>query len=254
MSKLALSVQLYTLRELVSKDFAAVAAKMAEIGLNGVELAGFGNLKTASEVRKALDAVGLAVSGAHVGVDAVLAEPNKVIDEHKALGNGTIICPWAALDGKGEAEYREFAGKLEKAGELLTAAGLTFAYHNHSFELKPLRKGLDGMDVLLGQTRPEHVKAELDLFWIRHGGHDPAAYLEKVGGRCVAVHLKDMEIGPDRRFANVGEGILDFRSIAAAGQKAGVKWYVVEQDDCYGQDPVEAVRTGVNNLRRMGLA
>lgn len=254
MASIPLSVQMYTLRDRVAQDFASTVREVGKIGYKGVELAGYGNLKTAAEARKACDDAGVVVSGCHMGIDGLLSEPNKVADEQKALGNVHVICPWAPLDGKPEAEYREFAKKLQQAGEAAAKVGLTVAYHNHSFEHKPLRKGLDGLDVIFAETKPEHVKAELDLFWVQHGGHDPAKYVEKMGSRCILVHLKDMEVGPDRRFANVGEGILDFPRIIAAGQKVGVRWYIVEQDNCYGQDPLEAVRNSFSNLRKMGYA
>lgn len=257
MATLPLSIQLYTLRDLTGKDLPGVLKQLKQIGYAGVELAGYGNLKTAAEVRKAVDDAGLVVSGAHVGIDGLLTDPGKFAEEHRTLGNTHVICPWAPLDGKTEAEYAEFAKKLDKAGKAAQEHGLTLAYHNHSFEHKPLRKGpdgkwIDGLDVIYATASPDHVKAELDLFWTQHGGHNPAKYVEKMGHRCILVHLKDMEVGPDRRFANVGEGIIDFPAIIAAGQKVGVRWYVVEQDNCYGQDPLDAARISFANLRKLG--
>lgn len=254
MAKIPLSVQLYTLRDRCNQDMPGTLKALGEIGYKGVELAGFGSLKTAAEVRKAVDDAGLVVSGMHLGIDGFLgADAAKAAEDQKILGNSHVICPWVALDGKPEADYRAFALQLEQAGATAAKLGLTMCYHNHSFEHKPLRKGLDGLDVIFGNTHPDHVKAELDLYWVQHGGHDPAKYIEKMGKRCVLVHLKDMEVGPDRRFANVGEGIIDFRAIVAAGQKVGVRWYVVEQDNCYGQDPLDAVRVSYGNLQKMGL-
>lgn len=254
MATIPLSIQLYTLRDHVATDFAGTVQKLAKIGYKGVELAGFGNLKTAGEVKKAVDDAGLVVSGAHVDMGALLADAGKFAADHHILGNKHVICPWAALDGKDEAGYKEFAAHLNLAGAAASQHGLTFAYHNHSFEHKPIRKGLDGLDVIYANSSPEYVLAELDLFWTQHGGHNPAKYLEKFGKRAILVHLKDMEVGPDRRFANVGEGIIDFPAIIAAGQKTGVRWYVVEQDNCYSQDPLEAAANSFANLKKMGYA
>jgi sugar phosphate isomerase/epimerase len=63
-----------------------------------------------------------------------------------------------------------------------------------------------------------------------------------------------MTAGPDRKFAPVGAGTLDFKSILAAARKNGVRWGVVEQDDCYATPPIEAVRTSYENLRKLGGA
>lgn len=253
MLTLPLSIQLYTLRDQTAKDFAGTLMELGKLGYKGVELAGYGNLKTAAEVRKAADDAGVVISGAHVGPDALLNETSKVLEDQAVLGNHFVICPWAPLDGKDETTYRDFAAKLEQCGQVVTRSGRTFAYHNHSFEHKPFRKGLDGLDVIFGMTSPSTVKSELDVFWTQHGGHDPVKYIEKLGSRVALLHLKDMQVGPDRKFANVGEGILDFRAIVAAGRKVGVAWYVVEQDDCYGQDPMEMAKISIRNLEAMGI-
>jgi sugar phosphate isomerase/epimerase len=257
MASIPLSIQLYTLRDHTAKDFAGTVKALAKIGYKGVELAGFGNLKTAAEVRKAVDDAGLVVSGAHVGIDGFLTDPGKAAADHHALGNKHVVCPWAPLDGKDEAAYKDFALQLGKAGKAAAEHGLTLAYHNHSFEHKPLGRRAngtryDGLDVIYENTSPDLVFAELDLFWTQHGGHHPAKYLEKMGKRAILVHLKDMEVGPDRRFANVGDGIIDFPAIISAGQKVGIRWYIVEQDNCYGQDPLDAARISFENLRKMG--
>ncbi|MFN4243646.1 MAG: sugar phosphate isomerase/epimerase family protein [Tepidisphaerales bacterium] len=257
MAKIPLSIQLYTLRDLTATDLPGVLRQLKQIGYAGVELAGYGNLKTAADVRKAVADAGLVISGSHVGIDGLLTDPGKFADEQHALGNVHVICPWAPLDGKSEADYAEFARKLDQAGKAAQEHGLVLAYHNHSFEHKPLRRGsdgkwIDGLDVIYGTASPEYVKAEIDVFWTQHGGHNPARYVEKLGSRCILLHLKDMEVGPDRRFANVGDGILDFPAIIAAGQKVGVRWYVVEQDNCYGQNPLDAARNSFENLKKMG--
>lgn len=257
MASIPLSIQLYTLRDLTARDLPGTLKALADIGYKGVELAGYGNLKSADEVKAAVKAAGLVISGAHEGIDGLASDTDQKIAEHRALGNQHVIVPWAALDGKDEAGYKEFAAKLQSVGEKVTAAGLTLLYHNHSFEHKPLRKTpegktLDGLDVIYQNTSPNSVKAELDLFWTQHGGHCPAKYLQAFGSRCLMVHLKDMEVGPDRRFANVGEGIIDFHAIINAGRQINLKWYVVEQDNCYGQDPLEAARNSFAHLRKWG--
>ncbi len=256
MSKIKWSIQLYTVRDHLAKDFAGTVQKLAKIGYSAVEVGGaFGDLKTAAEAKKALADAGLTVSGAHVMVDPILADPAKVVaDQVEMLGNNLIIVPWIALDGKGVAEYAAFARQMEKAAEILGKSGAMLAYHNHSFEFKPISKGVDGMSTIWGNTSAAMVKAELDMFWVAHGGYDPVKYLEKLAGRVVALHVKDMEVGPDRRFANVGEGIIDYKTVIGAALKAGVSKFAVEQDDCYGQDPLEAAAVSFRNLEKMGLA
>jgi sugar phosphate isomerase/epimerase len=67
------------------------------------------------------------------------------------------------------------------------------------------------------------------------------------------LHLKDMEPGEERFFAEVGEGILDFHPIVEAAKEAGVQWMNVEQDD-YRREPLESVQISYSNIKRLGLA
>ena len=73
MTKLSLAVQLYTLRQEQAKDFAGTIRQVAEIGYSGVEMAGYGNLKTAREAKKALDDARLKVCGVHAAIEQLEA-------------------------------------------------------------------------------------------------------------------------------------------------------------------------------------
>jgi len=107
------------------------------------------------------------------------------------------------------------------------------------------------MDILLAAADANLVKLEVDTYWVAHGGEDPVRFIDRVGNRLALLHVKDMAAGPERRFAPVGTGTLDFRAILAAAQKVGVKWAIVEQDECYETPPIEAVRISFNNLKKI---
>ncbi len=55
-------------------------------------------------------------------------------------------------------------------------------------------------DILLRETDAEYVKLELDTYWVKRGGEDPAEYLEKLHNRCPLLHIKDMEEGDEQFF------------------------------------------------------
>jgi sugar phosphate isomerase/epimerase len=253
-NRLPLSVQLYTVRDQQKTDFAGTVKQIASFGYQAVELAGYGNLAGAKEVRKALDDVGLKVSGSHAGIDALEGDLEKVLADQEILGNKIVICPWLPEARRKDAgTWKEFAGSLNRIGQACAKRGFDFAYHNHSFEFVKL-DGVYAMDILLQNTDPKFVRTELDVYWLKHGGLDPVSYINQLGSRTILLHIKDMAPGEERRFAEVGAGILDFKAIAAAGQNAGVKWYVVEQDNCYGKNPIDCVKTSSENLKKMGLA
>jgi sugar phosphate isomerase/epimerase len=268
MSDLPIAVQLYTLRDLTKTDFAKTVAEVARIGYAGVELAGYGNLKTAAEVRRVLDDNGLKVAGSHASIEALEADVDRVLDDNAALGNRNIVCPFMPeTRRKDAADWRDVAASLNRIGGQCRARGFEFAYHNHAFEFVKftLRDAADpakptdssqlektGLDILLDNTDPALVKAELDVYWIQHGGDDPVVWLKKLGPRCLVVHLKDMSEGGEGKFAPVGEGILDFAQILKASRDAGVKWGIVEQDSTYDAPPLDAVRRSFENLRKLG--
>jgi sugar phosphate isomerase/epimerase len=254
--KIPLSVQLYTLRDQTAQDFAGTMRQLAQIGYAGVELAGYGNLKTAAEAKKAVDDAGLKISGAHVGIEALEANVDKAIEDQAVLGNKFVIIPWMPEERRKDASgWRSVAKSLGKVGEACKKRGMELCYHNHSFEFQKFKTGGGaekyGLDIFYEESDPQLVKAELDTYWIKHGGVDPAVYIKRLGNRVRLLHLKDMASGSEQRFAPVGTGIMDFKSILAAGQSAGVAWNVVEQDKCYDTSPIDAVRTSFENLKKL---
>jgi sugar phosphate isomerase/epimerase len=80
----------------------------------------------------------------------------------------------------------------------------------------------------------------MDVFWIVHGGQDPVALFSKYGDRFALVHLKDMKQGTPinlltgtsdvKNDVALGTGRIDYARILPAAQKAGVKWYFIEDE------------------------
>lgn len=253
MAKLGIAAQLYTARDLLAKDYAGTVRQVAQIGYRNIEMAGFGNLKTAREVAQVHSDNGLKVVGNHVGVEQLEKSPNAVFDENEIFGNKRLIVPWLAEEKrKSAADWKAFAAAMNKLAEVCDKRGFTFGYHNHSFEFQKF-DGKAGFDIFWESASPL-VKSELDVYWVKHGGQDPVAYINKLGSRIVLLHLKDMAPGADQKFAPVGSGILDFKAIIAAAEKAGVAYGIVEQDNCYGISPIEAMKTSFENLRKIGAA
>ena len=272
MVAMPLAVQLYTLRDLTKSDFAAVATELARMGYAGVELAGYGNLQSAAEVRRVLDDHGLRVAGSHAPIEALERDLGRVLDDNAVLGNRNVVCPFLPEDRRRTADdWMKIAATFNRIGGECRARGFEFAYHNHSFEFQkftlcdPIETAAEanpptdsaqlestGLELLFRHTDPALVRAELDVYWVQHGGQDPIVWIKKLGGRCLLLHLKDMAEGGEKKFAPVGTGVLDFNEILKAARDAGVKWGIVEQDVTYDTPPLAAVRTSFENLRRLG--
>lgn len=247
MARIPIALQMYTVRDLTAQDYAGTYREVARLGYDGVEIAGTGGL-SAAEMKALLQECHLRPCGSHVGLDLLENELNAAIDYNLAIGNPYIVCPFLPQERRADADgYRAVAESLNRIGAECRRQGIGFAYHNHAFEFEQF-EGITGMSILLENTDPELVKAEVDTYWVLYAGGDPAAFLRRHAGRCPLVHLKDMEAGPERAFAPIGTGVLPLGEIAAAAPVAGAEWYIVEQDRCK-QPSMECAQLSLTNLR-----
>jgi sugar phosphate isomerase/epimerase len=245
-----IGLQLYTVRDLMKKDFDGTIAGVAKIGYKEVEFAGYDG-KTPKEVRAVIDHNGLTAPSAHIPMAQIENKMPETLEAANIVGHKYIVCPWFEVKDRTPDGYKKAAETFSKAGEACQKAGIQFAYHNHGFEFEKT-EGLGGklpLDYLLTETDPKLVKVELDLCWITVAGQDPVAYFNKYPGRFPLVHVKDwskegtapkgydVAVGhpvAEGHIANVGQGSIDFKRIFAQAEKAGIKHYFVENDEAKG--------------------
>ncbi len=256
MSHPVLAAQLYTVRESTqtAQGLTTSLKKVKEIGYTAVQVSAIGPIPDA-DVKAMVDDLGLTICITHTAYPKLWNETDAVIAQHKLWGCKNVAIgsmPQPYRDA-GEDGFRRFAAEATAVGENLAKAGLTFSYHNHSFELVKFGKRT-GLDLLYEESDPRYLKAEIDVYWVQHGGADPAAWIRKVAGRMPVVHLKDMVILDGKpAMAEIGEGNLNWPSILAACKDAKVEWYAVEQDICQ-RDPFESLKISYDNLKQMGLS
>jgi sugar phosphate isomerase/epimerase len=225
-----IGVQLYTVRDAVQRDLEGTLARVAAIGYQEVEFAGYAG-RTAAQVRDAVRRAGLSAPSAHVPLAALGPGWDRVLNDAHTIGHRYLVIAW--LDEKDRSNldaYRRIADRLNRAGEAASRGGLRFAYHNHAFEFTPMENRLP-YDVLLESTDPAHVLLELDLYWITKGGQDPLAYFARWPGRFRLVHVKDSAGPPEHRMADVGAGTIEWARIFARSKQAGIEHFFVEHDD-----------------------
>ena len=143
----------------------------------------------------------------------------------------------------------DWVKSLIRAGEDCKKAGIQFGYHNHDFEFAAM-EGQMPFDYLLKQTDPKLVKIELDLYWITKARQQPEKYFAMYPGRFELFHVKDMDNTPKEFFAEVGRGLIDFKSIFQQSKKAGVKHYFVEQDETPGS-PFDSIKISYDYLSKL---
>jgi sugar phosphate isomerase/epimerase len=248
------AAQLYTLREFTKTpdDIARTLPKVAALGYRAVQLAALGPIAPA-QLRKIADDCGLSICASHVSYKRLNEELDAVVDEHRVLGCDYIAVGSMPTEYRNADGYRTFAVAASELARRLKERGIRFAYHNHSFEFEKFN-GVTGLETLYAQSDPAVFNAEMDTYWVQHGGGEPSTWIRRVTGRVPCIHLKDMAVRDNAQvMAEVGEGNLNWPSILEACAAAGVEWYIVEQDHTYGRDPFESLGISLRNLREMGI-
>ena len=241
-----IGIQLYSLKEETAKDFIGTLEKVAEMGYEGVEFAGYGDIP-AVQMHNHLERLGLKAAGSHVGIDKLKNELDAEIEYNLEIGNSNIVCPYASP--KTKQEYIELAKFLNETGEILRKKGLTLSYHNHGHEFDEI-DGVKGLDLLWQETNPELVKTELDLYWVKFAGLDPLEYLKTLGSRAILLHYKDMSDTQPPTNADVGTGIIDFKPITDYAKTINSQWIIVEQEQ-FDKPYFESVKIGIDNIKKL---
>ncbi|OMF18512.1 sugar phosphate isomerase [Paenibacillus sp. FSL H8-0548] len=197
---------------------------------------------------------------------------DKIVSDCKTLDCNFLrigMLPFNLMGSKDK--IMEFIGKAEVMAERLDEHGIELYYHNHHIEFQKY----DGeylLDMIKNNT--SKLGFELDVHWIHRAGVNPIELIKEYAGRISLLHLKDYRIGQLNvneldfkdmgkffekftnliEFAEVGEGNLDMKGIIEAGIESGVQYFLVEQDDLYGRDPFDCLKTSGDNLRKLGYA
>jgi sugar phosphate isomerase/epimerase len=234
-----LGLQLYSFRDDFSKDVPGTLKRVQDLGFKNVELAGTYNLAP-EKLQGMLAARGLKPIAGHFPYEKFAADPEAVAKDAKALGLKYAGVAWIPHQGAfDEKTCREAIAVFNKAGAALAKHGLKFFYHQHGYEFAPCG-GETLMDLMMKATDPKLVAFEMDIFWVQFPGQDPAKWLEKYGKRWELVHLKDMRKGTKTgdfsghtdvtNDVALGTGLLDMPGILRAANKAGVKYYFIEDE------------------------
>ncbi len=253
-----IGLQLYSLRAQFAKDVPGTLDKVRDWGFKYVELAGTYGLKP-EDFKKELDARGLKAISGHFSYDDFAKDPEKIAEEAETLGLKYAGCAWISHKGAlGEKACREAAKVFNHAGEVLAKHGITFNYHTHGYEFQPYGSGTL-FDLLMTETKPEFVSYEMDVFWIVHGGQDPVALFKKYGDRFALVHLKDMKHGTPinlltgtsdvKNDVAMGTGRIDYPRILPAAEKAGVKWYFIEDESPTSEEQIPISLKYLENVK-----
>ena len=252
-----LGTQLYSVRDLLPKDFDGTLRQVHAAGYQVVEAAGYFN-KTAAEWKSSMDAAGLRCISTHHVLTDLTTKLSELTDFGHAIGLEYMICSWMGMHRdpakKGEPtldDWRWAADQLNEIGQKVKAAGMQFGYHNHWVEFGT-ESGIVFYDELLKRTDPKYVVFEMDCGWVVAGGHSPVEYLSRSPERFPLFHIKDLVKQPDGKWRAVilGKGSIDYRPIFKAA--TAMKQYFIEQED-YTFNPIEDLRQDAEYMNRFSV-
>jgi len=251
MKRIPVALQLYSVREDCSRDLYGTLEAVANMGYDGVEFAGYHG-RTAEELRKILDDLGLKVAGSHLGINTLMgSELEKTISFNKTLGNKYLIVP--ALPEKmreTKNAWIETARLMNKISEKVKPHGMRVGYHNHTIEFTPIN-GETPWEIFFREAEPDIIM-QLDTGNAMMGNltaDEVIDIIKKYPKRAVTVHLK--EFSATNKKALLGEGDMKWEEFFKACESiGGTEWYIIEQES-YAYPPLECVKRCLENLKRL---
>jgi sugar phosphate isomerase/epimerase len=253
---LPIGLQLYSVRELLPKDFDGTLKAVRAAGYTEVEAAGYYD-RTAADFRHSMDQAGLRCISTHHPLAPLRAHTDELIEYGHNLGLEYIVCPSPAHRNPAAHgpltldDWHFTADELNRIGEKVKAAGMSFGYHNHTPEFGT-EAGVTFYDELLRLTDPKLVFFEMDCGWVVAAGRNPLDYLSKSPQRFPLLHVKDMARKPDGTWDStiMGTGTVDYKPILRAA--TGLKHYFIEQEEFTG-DIIESLRADADYMRKLNL-
>ncbi len=233
-------LQLYSLRDMQkAQGVEATLDKAVELGFKYVEVADLGKFSPA-EFKQQLDRRGLVPIGRHFPFNQLRDNVEGVARDAKALGIPYVGCAWIPhQDPFTPQQCREAARVFNRAGAALAKHGIKLYYHDHGYEFQPYEQGTL-FDLLVTETNPKTVFFQMDVLWTVLPGQDPVRLLEKYPDRWLLMHLKDLKKGvPTGSLTGgtaltndvaLGTGQVQWPALFRAAQKAGVKYYFIEDE------------------------
>ena len=212
-----IGLQLYTLRDIFSKDVKGTLEFVAKSGYKEVETYGYSGKNgffgtSVKDFKKILSDNGIKAPSGHYDFNSFIKDNNTdflkaCIECANQLESEYITVPY--LDEKlrnNIDDYKYIAQKINEAAVLCKQSGLKLAYHNH------------------------------DLF-------------KANPGRFTMWHVKDMDKSKAEWNTEVGEGSINFKSIFAAAKLSGMKHFFVEQETNYKPNLLESTVKSFDNIK-----
>lgn len=235
----AIGLQLYTFRAQMPKDVPGMLKKISDMGIRYLEGGGTYNMSK-EEYKKLLEKNNLQIVSYGAGFDELQKNPEAVAEKAKFFGATYVMCSWVPHNGDVFTieDTKKAVEVFNRAGKVMKENGMEFTYHAHGYEFQPYEGGTY-FDYMLRNLNPAYANFQMDVFWFKNSGQNPAEWLRKYPNRFLTLHLKDRKLGtPDNVTARadvetnvvLGTGDVDIAAVMEAAKETGIKYAFIEDE------------------------
>jgi len=256
-----IALQLYTVRDQIKENIANTLHRVAGFGFEAVETAFWPENISIEQAGKYLKDAGLIVSSAHIELPVNDATKKTFLQVAETFNCKKMIWHgwpedkrYSSLEGT-----KELVDIYNEANHFAKSNGLQFGLHNHWWEYRNRVGNKFVYEVLKESVEPD-IFFEIDTYWVKVAGHDPAKIVAEFGKRAPLLHIKDgpakwndalLQDNPDPMTA-VGKGTQNFPAIVKAAN-GNTEWMIVEMDKT-ATDVFEAIQDSYDYLVKNKLA
>lgn len=247
-------IQLWTLRDIISKDPKGTIQQIAKMGFTQIESYEgekgiFWGMKP-NEFKSFLSDQGLTFLSSHCNWKENVQEKAAQV---ASIGGKYLICPWLGPQ-KTIDDYKRFADEFNQTGEVCKKEGVKFVYHNHDYTFKEV-EGQVPQDIFMDFTDADLVDFELDLYWVVTAGVDPIEYMTKYKNRFSLCHIKDRNKNSTEPFdsCTLGEGMINYVELLAKAKDLGMKHFIYEQEKYDAKGVLANAETSANYLKKLQI-
>jgi len=234
-----IGIQLYSVKDELSKDFTGTLKKLSDMGYSAVEPYGFNGDKffgrTMKELSILVKDMGMTISGTHTGSGLLPADTNaKEWDFWKKCaasiksGGGKYAIQAGFPGAKSLDDLKRITEHYNRVGEVCKKGGVKFAYHNHREELGKIGNEVI-LEFLIKNTDPKLVFFQLDMGHAVNGGADCVYLLRNYPRRFSLWHASDFDLAT-RKYVEVGKGSVPYPALFNLANPAGLEQLTVEQE------------------------
>lgn len=234
--KMPLGFQVWTVKEMLVKDFPGTLKMVADLGYQSVEMcsppgyesSGFGPLMKlkAKEMKQIINDAGLICPSSHYGMDELRQHLDERIEFAGDSGQTQMVLSSFGLPESATiSDWLKAADELNKMGLKTKNSGIQLGYHNHHMEFGKIGDTLI-YDALMSQLDPAYIKMQFQVAVISIG-YKASTYFTKYPGRFISAHLADWSAN-EKKEVPVGKGIVDWKEFFSTLKTGGVKNIFVE--------------------------